>query len=172
MISLIKTDTIKNDENEKIITGEFRGLSTDTKPTTYNDSNVGNGSIYLEEDSGKIYFYDTEKGWIEFGGGIPTPTVYHTLSFGDFNVYDGSTKLEGTYPIVTGWLHCYDTSEQIDFENEELSSMSLPEGDYSFTISEASNGDNTYTIMETEPTDFSLFNDYTISEIKMYKENM
>ena len=34
---------------------ELRGLSTDEKPTNY-----GNGSIFLEIDTGKLYLFDAE----------------------------------------------------------------------------------------------------------------
>lgn len=40
---------------------EFAGLSTDTKP-----SNVGTGSIFVEVDTGKVFFYNQAGGtWIE-----------------------------------------------------------------------------------------------------------
>lgn len=40
---------------------EYRGLSTDTKPT-----DATNGSSFLEIDSGKKYAYDAEnESWIE-----------------------------------------------------------------------------------------------------------
>lgn len=40
---------------------EFAGLSTDTKP-----SNVGTGSIFVEVDTGKVFFYNQDGGtWIE-----------------------------------------------------------------------------------------------------------
>lgn len=40
------------------------GLSTDTKP-----DNVGNGSAFIEMDTGKIYFFNAAEGggWIEWG---------------------------------------------------------------------------------------------------------
>ncbi len=42
----------------------FYGLSTDTKPT----EGVGNGSAFLEMDTGKIYFYDADNTtWREWG---------------------------------------------------------------------------------------------------------
>lgn len=41
---------------------EYRGLSTDTKPT-----NCPNGSIYLEMNTNKIYFFNLEGNtWIEW----------------------------------------------------------------------------------------------------------
>jgi len=66
MISIIKTDIIKSTEEKEILTGELRGLSTDTKPTTIGDKEIGNGSVFVEIDTGKIYFYDAEnKIWKE-----------------------------------------------------------------------------------------------------------
>ena len=45
-------------------TGTFFGLSTDSKPST----GVGNGSCFLEMDTGKIYFFDAAGGlWREWG---------------------------------------------------------------------------------------------------------
>lgn len=42
---------------------EYRGLSTDTKPT-----DTGNGSQFIEMDTGKIFFFDEENNeWLEFG---------------------------------------------------------------------------------------------------------
>ena len=41
---------------------EYNGLSTDTKPT----EGVRNGSVFLEMDTGKTYFYDEENSeWDE-----------------------------------------------------------------------------------------------------------
>lgn len=43
------------------------GLSTDTpKPT----DGIGNGSAFIEMDTGKVYFYDASEGgsgWLEWG---------------------------------------------------------------------------------------------------------
>ena len=48
------------------MTGELRGLSTDTKPTSLNGKEIGNGSVYVEIDTGKIFFYDgVSKTWKE-----------------------------------------------------------------------------------------------------------
>ena len=63
----------------------FTGLSTDTKPTrTYKNTQIQNGSQFLEMDSGtqiqngsqflemdsgKLYMYnETSHTWVEFGG--------------------------------------------------------------------------------------------------------
>lgn len=41
------------------------GLSTDSKPT----ENVVNSSVFVEMDTGKLYFYDQTGGeWLEWGG--------------------------------------------------------------------------------------------------------
>lgn len=43
-------------------TYEFRGLSTDPKPT----KRVGNGSLFIEMDTGKVYIFDQENNeWKE-----------------------------------------------------------------------------------------------------------
>lgn len=45
-------------------TAEFYGKSTDEKPTEQNGGNIINGSIYVEIDTGRAYFYDAEmKMW-------------------------------------------------------------------------------------------------------------
>ena len=42
----------------------FRGLRGDTKPT---DDYVGNGSVFIEMDTSKVFLYDKESGeWLEF----------------------------------------------------------------------------------------------------------
>ena len=72
MISLIKTDTIKNEENKKIITGEFIGLSSDTKPNTFNNSSIGNGSKFTEIDTNKTFYFDES--------GNPTTKTYSNIT--------------------------------------------------------------------------------------------
>ena len=45
------------------VTYEFRGLSTDQKPT---GKKVGNGSIFFEMDTLAVYMYDEENNaWIK-----------------------------------------------------------------------------------------------------------
>lgn len=42
----------------------FYGLSTDSKPT-----DCGNGSAFVEMDTGKVYFFNAAaSAWVEFGG--------------------------------------------------------------------------------------------------------
>lgn len=64
MVSIFKTDNIKNTEEGRIIYGELRGLSTDTKPTTIGENEIGNGSAFIEIDTQKIFFFDgVSKTW-------------------------------------------------------------------------------------------------------------
>ena len=67
MITIMKKDIIKSEKDKTIITAELRGLSTDTKPTTIDNGNIGNGTMFIEMDTGKVYFYDEEnQQWREF----------------------------------------------------------------------------------------------------------
>jgi len=44
-------------------TYEFRGLSTDTKPT-----NVPNGCVFVEMNTGKVFMFNAATHtWVEFG---------------------------------------------------------------------------------------------------------
>lgn len=60
MITIIKTDVVDASGENKYFTGELRGLSTDTKPTEIDGRKVGNGSVFIEINTGKIYFYDLD----------------------------------------------------------------------------------------------------------------
>lgn len=45
----------------------YFGLSTDDKP----ESGVGNGSCFIEMDTGKLYFFDEDDAsWIEWGASL------------------------------------------------------------------------------------------------------
>lgn len=62
MISSVQSQQLIN--GVWVRTTTYYGLSTDTKPT----DGVGNGSAFLEMDTGKIYFYDVENTtWREWG---------------------------------------------------------------------------------------------------------
>ena len=54
MISMYKNNNVNNVEsgNREV---EYRGLSTDTKPTK-----VENGSVFIEIDTGKLFIYDKQ----------------------------------------------------------------------------------------------------------------
>lgn len=56
-----------------VTTGELKqyvGLSDDTKPT---DKFVSANALFLELDTGDIYYYDTEEGWTIMGNGGSNP---------------------------------------------------------------------------------------------------
>lgn len=60
MISITKTDTLKETKEGTTFIGELRGLSKDTKPTEINGQKIGNGSVFIEIDTQKLSFYDGE----------------------------------------------------------------------------------------------------------------
>lgn len=62
---MITTDkNIQTVDGISTINQTYYGLSTDSKPTT----GVGNGSCFIEMDSGKVCFFDAASGlWIQFG---------------------------------------------------------------------------------------------------------
>lgn len=71
MISIKKVE-LRNifEEDETYIYGEIYGLSTDSKPTSINGKLVDNGSVFIEMNTSKIYFYDLKnKTWREFTNG-------------------------------------------------------------------------------------------------------
>jgi len=60
MISIYKNSSVLSTENGEAKSIEIRGLSTDTKPTTYNGKDINNGAMFIEMDTKKIYLYDLE----------------------------------------------------------------------------------------------------------------
>ena len=67
MTTIIPKGVVETTKDKNYIRVEIYGLSTDTKPTQVGGNYVGNGSMYLEMDSGKIYFYDlANTQWREF----------------------------------------------------------------------------------------------------------
>lgn len=52
MITMYRKEGATHDKQEV----EYRGLSTDEKPT----ENIENGTIFIEIDTGKIYMFDLE----------------------------------------------------------------------------------------------------------------
>lgn len=58
--------TVNKKERERIVGEniyeliEFSGTSEDTKPTEDGARKVDNGSVFIEIDTGKIFFYDLE----------------------------------------------------------------------------------------------------------------
>lgn len=80
MISIYNERASLNNTEDRIL--ELRGLSTDTKPT-----NVGNGSIFLEIDTGDVYsFNKVNNTWYKItsgGGGGSDLSDYFNNSFSD-----------------------------------------------------------------------------------------
>ena len=60
MVSIYKNDNIKLTEEGELISAELRGLSTDEKPIEIGNKKIANGSVFIEIDTGKIFFYDLE----------------------------------------------------------------------------------------------------------------
>lgn len=64
MVSIYKNDNIKITEDGEKISAELRGLSTDTKPTKVGNKDIANGSVFIEIDTQKLYFFDeVSKEW-------------------------------------------------------------------------------------------------------------
>ena len=60
MITIQKIENKRTVDGEEAVNTELRGLSTDTKPTEVAGKKVDNGSLFIEIDTGKIFFYDLE----------------------------------------------------------------------------------------------------------------
>lgn len=60
MIKIYKTDIVKNTDEGQVIYAELRGLSTDTKPSKIGDKTIGNGSVFIEIDTGNVFLYNEE----------------------------------------------------------------------------------------------------------------
>lgn len=60
MVTIFKTDVIKNEEDGQKIYAELRGMSTDTKPVEIGDKEIGNGSVFVEIDTQAMYFFDED----------------------------------------------------------------------------------------------------------------
>ena len=66
MVSTYKIENTKLKPDGDYVSVELRGLSTDEKPTTLDEKKIDNGSIFIEIDTQKIYFYDLEnEDWKE-----------------------------------------------------------------------------------------------------------
>lgn len=63
---MITIDKEIQDVGDSVATNiTYYGLSTDSKPTT----GVGNGSIFIEMNTGKAYFFNAAGNvWVEVGG--------------------------------------------------------------------------------------------------------
>ena len=57
MISIYNVKKSKIDDTPKFLM-ELRGLSTDEKPTSWQDGIIENGSAFIEIDTGDVYLFD------------------------------------------------------------------------------------------------------------------
>lgn len=60
MITITDGQKIKTNDEGRTMVAELRGLSTDTKPTKVGDITIDNGSVFIEINTGKLFFYDLE----------------------------------------------------------------------------------------------------------------
>ena len=68
MINIIQTGALLNPDLSPVgaAAAVLVGLSTDSKPTGLS---IGNGWMFIEMDTSKIYFYNAAgTAWVEFGG--------------------------------------------------------------------------------------------------------
>lgn len=56
MITIYRKDELVMTTDGVLVEVEYRGLSTDTKPT----ENITNGTTFIEIDTGKVYMFDIE----------------------------------------------------------------------------------------------------------------
>lgn len=64
MITIYKNDKVKIVDEGELVSVELRGMSTDTKPTQIGNKIIDNGSVFVEIDTQKIFFYDLDsKTW-------------------------------------------------------------------------------------------------------------
>lgn len=59
MVTIAKVEKASfNPEEPQIV--ELRGLAADTKPTEFDGVKIGNGSVFIEIDTGSMFLYDEE----------------------------------------------------------------------------------------------------------------
>ena len=66
MTTIYKIENSRTTPDKNYASGELRGLSTDTKPIEIGGKSVDNGSVFIEIDTGKLFFFDLDtKTWKE-----------------------------------------------------------------------------------------------------------
>lgn len=58
MVSIYQNNNLITNNNGEAKELQFRGLSTDEKPTELDNQDIPNGSVFIEIDTGKMYLYD------------------------------------------------------------------------------------------------------------------
>lgn len=60
MVTIYNKNNERENNKKTYVQVELRGLAGDTKPTQLGEDYVDNGSVFIEIDTGKIFFYDLE----------------------------------------------------------------------------------------------------------------
>lgn len=60
MISIYEKSNVRTKQGVEEKEIEFRGLSTDEKPTTIGEEPIANGTSFIEIDTGTVFLYDSE----------------------------------------------------------------------------------------------------------------
>lgn len=64
MVSIYQNNNLITNNKGEAKGLEFRGLSTDEKPTELDNQDIANGSVFIEIDTGDVYIFDAEnKEW-------------------------------------------------------------------------------------------------------------
>ena len=63
---MVKLMSKSNVDGDNVCHYEFSGLSTDTKPTTYEGRVIEENSLFLELNTGDFYYFDGED-WQKVG---------------------------------------------------------------------------------------------------------
>ena len=60
MISIYEKSNVRTKQGVEEKEIEFRGLSTDEKPTTIGEEPIPNGTAFIEIDTQDVFIYDSE----------------------------------------------------------------------------------------------------------------
>lgn len=60
MITIYNMENRQTKQGKEYVSGELRGMSTDTKPTKIGEKEIENGSVFIEIDTQKLFFFDAD----------------------------------------------------------------------------------------------------------------
>lgn len=63
---MITLHAIRNVDGDRNFEYDFKGLSTDSKPTEWGGKSIEQNSLFLELDTGDFYYFDGES-WTKVG---------------------------------------------------------------------------------------------------------
>ena len=63
---MVTINAIKNLDGDKELSYDFKGLSTDSKPTEWNGKDIEVNSMFLELDTGDFYYFNGTS-WAKVG---------------------------------------------------------------------------------------------------------